>query len=400
MSIEPEGRPAPQRPTAPEAGVGDRDGKRKAKRPAEKTAPKSTPDRPEKSRASARPKLDGANASQGENGARPLSAQRAKDGGRLAGPATMRQPPATPPSEAPSAPEKPSLPNFEALARNGARFVEESSKLAAAFLQPRPEEAKGSPFAAQLADTLATLGKIAEHYYADPQRALAAQTALSQQFVALWAATLRRLSGETAAPVAAPDPSDKRFTDPEWSENPYYDFLKQAYVMTTRWAADLVKRAEGVDEHTRDKAQFYLRQLAAALSPSNFLPTNPELMRATLAESGENLVHGVHMMAEDLAAGHGQLRIRQTDASKFELGKNMAATPGKVVFRNALIELIQYAPTTASVFKRPLLIVPPWINKFYVLDLNPEKSFVRWAVANGLTVFVISWVNPDERHAE
>ncbi|HXW19255.1 MAG TPA: class I poly(R)-hydroxyalkanoic acid synthase [Roseiarcus sp.] len=291
------------------------------------------------------------------------------------------------------------LPNFEALARNSGRFIEESAKLAAAYLQTPPND-EGSPFAAQVAETLATLGKVAESYCADPKRAFEAQSALSQQFIELWARTLRRLSGEAAAPVAPPDPADKRFTDPEWSENPYYDFLKQAYVMTTRWAADLVKRAEGIDEHTRDKAQFYVRQLAGALSPSNFLPTNPELLRATLAESGENLVRGVHMMAEDIAAGHGQLRIRQTDASKFELGKNMAATQGKVVFRNDLMELIQYAPSTPTVFKRPLLIVPPWINKFYVLDLNPEKSFIRWAVAKGLTIFVISWVNPDERHAD
>ena len=198
----------------------------------------------------------------------------------------------------------------------------------------------------------------------------------------------------------APEPNDKRFADPEWRANPYFDFLAQAYVMTTRWAGDLVKRAEDLDPHTRDKAQFYLRQIAGALSPSNFVATNPELMRATLAESGENLVRGMQMMAQDIEAGNGNLRIRQTDASKFKLGENMAATPGKVVFRNELMELIQYAPTTPSVYKRPLLIVPPWINKFYVLDLNPEKSFIRWAVAQGLTVFVISWVNPDERHRE
>ena len=140
--------------------------------------------------------------------------------------------------------------------------------------------------------------------------------------------------------------------------------------------------------------------MTSALSPSNFLATNPELLRTTFAESGENLVRGVKMLAEDIEAGHGHLRIRQSDASKFKLGDNLANTPGKVIFRNELIELIQYAPMTDEVFKRPLLIVPPWINKFYVLDLNPEKSFIRWAVAQGLTVFVISWVNPDERHAE
>ena len=171
-------------------------------------------------------------------------------------------------------------------------------------------------------------------------------------------------------------------------------------MLTTRWADDLVKHADELAPHDREKAQFYLRQVTAALSPSNFLATNPELLRTTLAESGENLVRGLKMLAEDIDAGGGELRIRQSDARTFKLGVNMAATPGKVVFRNALMELIQYAPTTPHVFKRPLLIVPPWINKFYILDLNPEKSFIRWAVAQGLTVFVISWVNPDERHAD
>src|SRR5579863_5639229 len=331
--------------------------------------------------------------------------------GQSAGAAAPAAPPSAPKgSPAPAAspgpiplfvdPAKTPLPNIEALTRNAARFIEESGKLAAAYLQPREGSEARSPFADQIADIVATLGKVAERYFSDPQRAFQAQSALSKQFVALWASTLHRLHGETAAPVAPPDPSDKRFADPEWRDNPYYDFIKQAYVMTSRWAGDLVVAAEGIDQHTRDKAQFYVRQLSAALSPSNFLPTNPELMRATLAESGENLVRGLQMMTEDVAAGRGQLRIRHTDASKFELGKNMAATPGKVVFRNELIELIQYAPSTDEVFKRPLLIVPPWINKFYVLDLNPEKSFIRWAVAQGLTVFVVSWVNPDERHID
>ncbi len=234
---------------------------------------------------------------------------------------------------------------------------------------------------------------------ADPQRAFQAQAALTRQFIDLWGSTLQRLQGEQAPPIAAPDAADKRFADPAWRDNPYFDFIKQAYVLTTRWADDLVKRADDLDPHERDKAQFYLRQVSAALSPSNFLATNPELLRTTIAESGENLARGLKMLAEDIEAGHGELRIRQSDARAFTFGVNMAATPGKVIFRNALIELIQYEPTTPQVYKRPLLIVPPWINKYYVLDLNPEKSFVRWAVGQGLTVFVVSWVNPDERHA-
>ena len=193
-----------------------------------------------------------------------------------------------------------------------------------------------------------TFGRVAEYYLSDAQRALAAQAALSRQFIDLWAATLRRLQGEPTDPVVAPDPGDKRFEHPEWRDNPYFDFLKQAYVLTTRWARDLVARADELDPDTRHRAQFYLRQVTSALSPSNFLATNPELLRATLAESGENLVRGLRMMAEDIAAGRGNLRIRQADASKFTLGVNLAATPGKVVYRNELMELIQYAPTTET----------------------------------------------------
>ena len=164
-----------------------------------------------------------------------------------------------------------------------------------------------------------------------------------------------------------------------------------------RWAERLVKDADELDPHLKHKADFYIRQLSAALSPSNFVATNPELLRETLAENGENLVRGLNMLAEDIAAGGGELKIRQSDLSKFAVGVNLATTPGKVVYRNETMELLQYTPTTETVYKRPLLLCPPWINKFYVLDLNPEKSFIRWAVEQGLTVFVISWVNPDER---
>ena len=229
----------------------------------------------------------------------------------------------------------------------------------------------------------------------DPQKTLEAQTKLGTQFLDLWTSTLKRAQGETSDPVAKPGARDARFQDPEWSHNPVFDFLKQAYLITSRWAEDVVEGAEHVDETTKQKARFYLRQLSSALSPSNFLLTNPELIRETIQHNGANLVRGVAMLAEDIEAGGGELRIRQTDPSFFKVGENIAMSPGKVVFRNDLMELLQYAPTTDKVLKRPLLIVPPWINKFYVLDLNPEKSFIRWAVSQGLTVFCISWVNPE-----
>jgi poly[(R)-3-hydroxyalkanoate] polymerase subunit PhaC len=292
------------------------------------------------------------------------------------------------------------IPTAEALARNIGQAIEQGGKVLAAYLRPRETGEIKAKLAEDAAEMNRSFGQLAQHYMADPQGAFEAQTALTTQFINLWASTLQRFQSSPAAPVAAPDLADKRFSDAEWRDNPFFDFIKQAYVLTSRWADDLVERADELEPHDRDKARFYLRQVSAALSPSNFVATNPELLRTTLAESGENLVRGLKMLAEDIQAGRGNLRIRQSDARAFKLGVNLAATPGKVIFRNPLIELIQYEPSTSEVYKRPLLIVPPWINKFYILDLNAEKSFIRWAVAQGMTVFVISWVNPDERHAD
>ena len=288
--------------------------------------------------------------------------------------------------------------NFENLAQNMARMFDEGGKILSVYANAKTEN--NSQNSAEIADAVKTLGTVAESWISDPAKAMEAQTALSSSFIDLWRNTLHRLAGDETKPMIEPDPSDKRFADPEWRSNPYFDFLRQAYTVTSNWANAMVDTAQGIDPHTRDKASFYVRQLSAALAPSNFLVTNPELLRATIAQDGGNLVRGMHMLAEDLQAGNGQLKIRQSDSSKFEVGVNLALTPGKVVFRNDLIELNQYSPTTETVLKRPLLIVPPWINKFYVLDLNPEKSFIRWAVDQGLSVFVVSWINPDERQAD
>jgi polyhydroxyalkanoate synthase len=169
----------------------------------------------------------------------------------------------------------------------------------------------------------------------------------------------------------------------------------QLYLLTTQWAHELVKNAEGLDPHTRKKAEFYVQQIANAMAPSNFVLTNPEVLRETLASNGDNLVRGMKMLAEDIEAGRGSLRIRQSDPSNLVVGFNMATTPGKVIYQNELMQLIQYTPATETVLRTPLLIVPPWINKFYILDLKPEKSYIKWCVDQGITVFVISWVNPD-----
>ena len=289
--------------------------------------------------------------------------------------------------------------DFEALAANLTKLAEEASRATQAYLRPQLAGDTSSLTNAEAGEMARTLGEVAERWMGEPERALEAQTRLTNGLIRLWTHALRRFKGEEVPPAQPPDPTDRRFKDPAWTQNPFFDFLRQSYVHTSKWAEDMVLEAEGIDPHTRHKAQFYIRQLAAALSPSNFVALNPELIRETLEQNGANLVRGAKMLAEDMEAGGGELRLRQTDPGKFEVGVNLATTPGKVVARNDLIELIQYAPSTEKVLRRPLLIVPPWINKFYILDLNPEKSFIRWAVAQGLTVFVISWVNPDARHA-
>ncbi len=287
----------------------------------------------------------------------------------------------------------------EAFAHNIARLVEEGGKALAAYLKPREEGKIKTELADSITDVVKTVGQVAEYWLSDPQRALELQTSLGRAYLDVWASAAKRLAGEPAEPAATPDPKDKRFADPEWSQNQFFDFLKQVYLLTVQWGERLVRDAE-IDAQTRQKAAFYVKQIGNAIAPSNFVLTNPELLRETLAAHGENLVRGMQMLAEDIKAGHGNLRIRQSDAGVFEVGRNLALTPGKVVFQNELIQLLQYEATTPEVLKIPLLIVPPWINKFYILDLTPEKSFIKWCVDNGVTVFVVSWVNPDAKLAE
>jgi len=300
---------------------------------------------------------------------------------------------------APSEPSKDGPLNIEEFAKNLAHMIEEGGKAMAAYIKPR-EEGRIDGEYAEFIDVVKTLGQVAEYWLKDPQRAVELQFGLGRSYLDLWATAVRRMAGEEARPVAQPDPRDRRFADPEWSTNQFFDFLKQAYLITVNWANHLVKDANGLDPLTQQKADFYVRQIINAIAPSNFVLTNPELLRETLASNAANLARGMHMLAEDIEAGGGNLKIRQTDSSRFEVGRNLATTPGKVIFQNDLMQLIQYAPTTEKVLKRPLLIVPPWINKFYVLDLSPEKSFVKWCVDHGLTVFMISWVNPDAQLAK
>jgi polyhydroxyalkanoate synthase len=289
----------------------------------------------------------------------------------------------------------------EEFARNLARAVEAGGQALAAYLKPREEgKAPADAIAEQVSEIMKTVGQISEYWSSDPARMIEAQTRLWGNYLTIWNAALHRTAGEAPEQEVAPAVNDKRFADPQWSDNPMFDALKQIYLATSRWAQELVEGAEGVDEHTRHKARFYIEQINNALSPTNFPMTNPEILRETASSNAENLVKGMHMLAQDIEAGKGSLKIRQSDPSRFKVGENIANTPGKVIYQNDICQIIQYAPMTDEVLKRPLLIVPPWINKFYVLDLNPEKSFIRWALDQGNTVFVISWINPGARQAD
>ena len=289
--------------------------------------------------------------------------------------------------------------NAEEFGRNLLRLMEEGGKVMSGLLERADGKISPMSAASDLTEATKLFGEIAQHWVADPGRLLEAQGELARNFMALGSASVQRLLGGAAPPVVEPEPGDNRFKDPDWSRNPYFDFWKQSYLITTRWLDDLLDRTEGLDERTRQRAEFYLKQVGSALSPSNFPLTNPEVLRETFATSGNNLVQGMANLVHDLEKSGDILSISQTDTEAFEVGRNIATSPGKVIFQNEILQLIQYAPTTESVYQRPLLIVPPWINKFYILDLGPQKSFIRFAVSKGFTVFVVSWVNPDTRLA-
>ena len=286
----------------------------------------------------------------------------------------------------------------EQFALNLAKMIEQAGKAAAAWSAPRESGEKRDVVSEQLSDAVKTFSKVGEYWLSDPARALDAQTRLFSNYMGIWSNSLKRMNGEDT-PDARPATGDKRFQDEDWSKHAFFNFLEQTYLVTSDWAESLVDDANTLDPQTRHKAQFYVKQIAAAISPSNFIMTNPELWRETIANNGENLVNGISMLAEDITAGKGDLKLRQSDTTTFQVGKDMATTPGKVIGRSDVAEIIQYEASTKEVLKRPLLICPPWINKFYILDLNAQKSFIKWCVDQGITVFVVSWVNPDKRHA-
>ena len=288
------------------------------------------------------------------------------------------------------------LPDPMEMGRAMADIAQRSQRLVADFLQRQTTE--GAPPIDPFNIGNAFFEMTAK-MMADPAKLMQAQMSLWNDYLTLWQRTTQRLLGQEAEPVATPARDDKRFKDAAWDENTLFDFIKQSYLLTARWMQHTVSDVEGLDEPTAKKVDFYTRQFVDAMAPSNFVLTNPEVLRTTIESGGENLFRGLQNLLGDLERGKGQLQISMTDYDAFEVGKNIAVTPGKVIYQNDLMQLLQYTPTTEEVYKRPLLIVMPWINKFYILDLRPKNSFIKWAVDQGFTVFVTSWVNPDENLA-
>lgn len=230
----------------------------------------------------------------------------------------------------------------------------------------------------------------------NPQKLIEANMTYLQNAANLYQGSVMSLFGIQSEPVIQEQKGDRRFHHNDWAEKPVFSAIKQSYLQVSQWMRTIVTDLDGLDPHTAEKVKFFTERYIDAMSPTNFAVTNPAVIEKTLETKGANLVHGLRNMLEDLERGKGQLQIRMTDAEAFELGKNVAVTPGKVVYQNRMFQLIQYAPTTETVAKRPLLVVPPWINKFYILDLQPKNSLLKWLIAQGHTVFVVSWINPDE----
>ncbi len=300
------------------------------------------------------------------------------------------------PKAAPALPAK--LPPFDPaeLAASLAAAAERSARVIGEFAARQAS----SP---QIFDDELGLGKafleLSSQMLANPAKLAEAQLGLWNDYMNLWQSSFLRMVGAQAAPVVEPDKADKRFRHDDWQQLFLFDYIKQSYLIAARWLHHNVASVEGLDDTTKRKVDFFTRQYIDALAPSNFALTNPEVFRETIATGGGNLVKGLNNLLGDIERGNGRVRISMTDPKAFELGVNIATTPGKVVFRNDLIELIQFEPLTRKQFQRPLLVMPPWINKYYILDLREKNSFLRWADQQGMTVFVISWVNPDAKLA-
>lgn len=315
-------------------------------------------------------------------------------------------PPPTPEPESP-----PAAPDFlsvgaeqrrqlEALSLNLAKAaMTAQSAIAEAALSQADRPAALSPDPFNVAPAMTS---VMTSLAARPEKLFQAQADLFGRYMDLWTTTARRAMGDAddgAADAPAPPRPDKRFKDPAWSENPMFDVMRQSYLVTADWMNGLISSVEDVEPRVKRRAEFFTRLLTDAFSPSNFLASNPAALKAMAETNGESLVQGMQNFAADLERGNGKLKISQADYDRFRVGENVATAPGQVVWRDDLFELIQYDAATETQHAIPLLIFPPWINKFYIMDLQPANSLIRWLSAQGFTVFVCSWVNPDRDKA-
>jgi len=296
-----------------------------------------------------------------------------------------------------SAHEPKALPDPKEIAKTYAEVAQRASNLITDHLKRQMKKGVSAP-SDDLGIAQAFMDMMAK-MLANPYKLAQAQMNLVWDYFSLWQHSTLRLMGMPGAPVAEPKKGDKRFADAQWEEHFLFDFIKQSYLITARHIHDSVGKVEDLDEISRKKVNFFTRQFIDALAPSNFALTNPEVLRETVKSNGQNLLKGFNNLLRDIEEGDGQLRVKMTDPSAFEMGKNVASTPGKVIFQNEMIQLLQFNPTTKEQYKRPLLIIPPWINKYYILDLRDSNSYIKWATDQGHTVFVISWVNPDRKLA-
>jgi polyhydroxyalkanoate synthase len=293
---------------------------------------------------------------------------------------------------------EPSMPSTAEVASLYVDIAEKSGRLVTQFLE-RSNRGALPAFTDELGIAQAFFQAWAR-LLSDPFKLAEEQMRFWQDTMALWQSSMLKLMGQDATAIAEPQPGDRRFRHEDWQQNFLYDYVKQSYLIAARHLHHTLGNVAGLDAHTARKVDFYTRQYIDALSPSNFALTNPEVVRETVASGGRNLVKGLDNLLEDLERGGGsQLRLRMTDENAFKLGVNIATTPGSVVFQNDLIQLIQYSPVPGPVYRRPLLVIPPWINKYYILDLREKNSFIKWAVEQGHTVFVVSWVNPGAKLA-
>ena len=296
-----------------------------------------------------------------------------------------------------TSPETPNPPNSQEIAKSFAEIAQRSQSIVNEFLQRHSEgKARAPSDDLGLAHAFMDLGA---HLMANPWKLAEVQMQMWHDYLRLWQGSMQRLLGEQPAPVAEPSKSDARFRSELWENNFLFDYIKQSYLIAAQNIQKMVADTQGLDPQTARKVKFFTRQFVDALAPTNFVFTNPDVIKATVDSGGKNLVDGLNHLLADLERGGGQLAISMTDYKAFKLGENVATSPGKIVFQNELMQLIQYSPSTDEVWRTPLLIIPPWINKYYILDLREKNSFIRWAVGQGHTVFVISWVNPDARHA-